>query len=39
MTTLAVAERLGRHAVGIDSSPVAIRYARERLGLTEGVAC
>lgn len=38
-TTLAVADRLGRHAVGIDSSPVAIRYARERLGLTEGVAC
>lgn len=31
-TTLAVAARLGRDAVGIDSSPVAIRYARERLG-------
>lgn len=30
-TTLAVADRLGRHGVGIDSSPVAIRYARKRL--------
>ncbi len=30
-TTLAVADRLGRHGVGIDSSPVAIQYARERL--------
>lgn len=30
-TTLAVAARLGRHAVGIDSSPVAIRVASERL--------
>ena len=31
-TTLAVAARLGRRAVGIDESPVAIRVARERLG-------
>lgn len=30
-TTLAVAHRLGRHAVGIDRSEVAVRYARERL--------
>jgi site-specific DNA-methyltransferase (adenine-specific) len=30
-TTLAVAARLGRRAVGIDESPVAIRVARERL--------
>lgn len=30
-TTLAVADRLGRHGVGIDSSPVAIQYARKRL--------
>lgn len=30
-TTLAVAHRLGRHAVGIDSSEVAVRFARERL--------
>lgn len=30
-TTLAVCGRLGRSAVGIDSSPVAIRVARERL--------
>ena len=30
-TTLAVAHRLGRHAVGIDRSDVAVRYARQRL--------
>ena len=30
-TTLAVAHRLGRHAVGIDASEVAIRVATERL--------
>lgn len=30
-TTLAVAHRLGRHAVGIDQSAVAVRVARERL--------
>jgi site-specific DNA-methyltransferase (adenine-specific) len=37
-TTLAVASRLGRHAIGIDSSPVAIATARKRLGLTEKAA-
>lgn len=33
-TTLAVAERLGRRWLGVDRSPVAIRVARERLGLS-----
>jgi DNA modification methylase len=31
-TTLAVCDRLGRGALGIDSSPVAVRYATQRLG-------
>jgi site-specific DNA-methyltransferase (adenine-specific) len=31
-TTLVVAERLGRRWVGIDSSPVACRVARKRIG-------
>jgi len=33
-TTLEVARDLERHAIGIDSSPVAIRYAKARLCLT-----
>lgn len=33
-TTLAVASRLGRHAIGIDSSEVAIATVRKRLSLT-----
>ncbi len=33
-TTLAAALKHGRLACGIDKSPVAIRYARKRLGLT-----
>ena len=36
--TLAVAQRLGRDAVGIDASHVAIRYACRRLGLDRGAA-
>lgn len=32
-TTLAVAARLGRRAIGIDASPVAIAVARRRLGM------
>lgn len=35
-TTLAVCARLERHAVGIDSSPVAIRVATERLAALAG---
>lgn len=37
-TSLIVAERLGRDAVGIDSSPVAIRYAKERLAKAGRIA-
>lgn len=37
-TTLAVAERLGRRAIGIDASPVAIEVARKRLGM-EAAGC
>lgn len=34
-TTLAVAARLGRHAVGIDESPVAHRITSHRLGISQ----
>lgn len=37
-TTLSVCAQLGRSAVGIDSSPVAVRVARERLGIPYEVA-
>lgn len=35
-TTLAVAQRLGRRAIGCDSSPLAIETISERLGLATG---
>jgi site-specific DNA-methyltransferase (adenine-specific) len=33
-TTLQAAYNLDRHAIGLDCSPVAIRYAKQRLGMT-----